>query len=114
MGIEKAQYMWDERKMPGTLIGITPFLYHKDFHIPRGIEIRQFYNKNLHFTHSQEPMDSILYPKEKSYLESYVILDDEKDMLYEQRNNFVYCDSKTGFMEPEAKMARDILLTPLV
>jgi hypothetical protein len=49
------------------------------------------------------------YEKDHEPLESYVILDDDNDMLPEQENSFVLCDFQHGLTCKEAYKAIDIL-----
>lgn len=49
------------------------------------------------------------YEKDHEPLESYVILDDDDDMLPEQENNFVHCDFQHGLTCKETYKAIDIL-----
>ncbi len=78
----------------GTVIGETVKLrYNCDYpgvSIPRGLEIKQYYAEKFDFIHYN------WNHKNDSNLESYVIIDDDSDMLYEQRNNFVNVDSLVG------------------
>jgi len=93
-GIDKIREMWIARNLPGEIIDLTPSLYLKKggsiqfwngklsehptpkirgYSVPRGCEIEYWINDN----------------EEK--IESYVIIDDDQDMLYNQRDNFVCC-----------------------
>ena len=49
------------------------------------------------------------YEKDHEPLESYVILDDDDDMLSEQENNFVHCNFQHGLTCKETYKAIDIL-----
>jgi histidinol phosphatase-like enzyme len=49
------------------------------------------------------------YEKDHEPLESYVILDDDDDMLPEQENNFVHCNFQHGLTCKETYKAIDIL-----
>lgn len=49
------------------------------------------------------------YEKEHEPLESYVILDDDNDMLDEQRNNFVRCNFIHGLTSHDCYKAIEIL-----
>lgn len=95
------QEMWKFRNLPGEVIDVTPSLYLQKggsivfynnklqeqptpkingYSIPRGAEI-EYWLKN----------ESSLIDK----VTNYVILDDDTDMLYNQRNNFVQCSNNT-------------------
>lgn len=43
-------------------------------------------------------------------IESYIIIDDNSDMLPDQMRNFVQTDSEIGFMVPQYRQATDLLL----
>ncbi len=51
------------------------------------------------------------YEKDHEPLESYAILDDDRDMLEEQIRHFVYCDNRHGLTTRECYKAIDILNT---
>jgi len=80
-GLDEMQKMWIERELPGEVIGITPFTAQYEAtesasfmdRCKRGCEIREWLK-----TH---PVDS------------YVILDDDNDMLQSQQSNFVRCSN---------------------
>jgi hypothetical protein len=93
------QEMWKFRNLPGEVIDVTPSLYLQKggsivfynnklvkeptpkingYTIPRGAEI-EYWLKN----------ESSLIDK----VTNYVILDDDTDMLFNQRNNFVQCSN---------------------
>lgn len=106
-GLSQIQDMWLNRNMPGVVIDATPSIYTKkelitfrheqhihptprkaNYSIPRGCEI-QYWLRSKGFRHinwSEEEQQKYI---RDSGIESYVILDDDSDMLYEQRNNFV-------------------------
>lgn len=91
-GLEEMKAMWKKRGLAGEVIDTTPSLYlmkggcikfHNNkleqhptprvigYSIPRGCEIEYWLNEN------------------KKEVEAYVIIDDDNDMLYNQRRNFV-------------------------
>jgi len=80
------------------VVGITHRMFgfihpHKDRHckIPRGVEINAWV-----FEHEMD-------------IESYVILDDDDDMLYIQRNRFIHTDGLQGLTDSDVDRAIDIL-----
>ena len=82
--------MWKHRNMAGEVIDITPILPRIGKRsAPRGLEI-----------------DYWLY---ENQVDSYMILDDDSDMLYCQRNNFIEVSSKSGFGEEHYLQAKKIL-----
>lgn len=71
----------------GELIDITPTIVYKNLgeSVPRGVEIKNWIEKN----------EELLGVKYYMY-KDYVILDDDSDMLYNQRNNFFWVDRFAG------------------
>jgi len=91
------------------IIGITIRAYHyiqKGIHlsIPRGVEIKQWIDANIHSQNGKN------WNKKRLGLDfQYVILDDDSDMLLEQKDNFVRCVSTKGLTSDLAKKAIQIL-----
>lgn len=80
------------------IIGVTIRAYHYidkstkiHLFIPRGVEIKQWLDTNIHGNIDLKYQRKIL---NVDY--TYVILDDDSDMLLEQANNFLKCNSKKG------------------
>lgn len=73
--------------------GLTPRIPQKDFGQERGIEIQTWIDKEL----------------EKNEIESYVILDDDNDMLPEQMNNFILVNNQYGLSDIDVFKAIKIL-----
>jgi hypothetical protein len=125
-GLAKMQEMWIARGLPGEVIDTTPSLYLKKdgsiqfwnnklkkhpteavkgYSIPRGCEI-EYWLKNEGFT--------------KYEIESWVILDDDNDMLLSQKSSYVQCsgnfddhdcvDAGYGLTRNCAEQAINILL----
>lgn len=75
-GIDWLRDMWKDRNLPGEIVDITPDLYYEysvlrdDDDYCRGDEIKQWLDNNSNIT-------------------SYVIIDDDTDMLEEQKKYFV-------------------------
>ena len=112
-GIEFMRKVWEMEEMSGEIIGITPSLRTKGLHIPRGIEIQYYLENDLKFHHinwdliiQQEYMD-------RSGVENYIIIDDDSDMLYNQRNHFVHVlpspRNKDGFNQHYYEIAKLML-----
>lgn len=102
MGLSQMEDMWDERNLPGKVVGITPnsvsdeLLVDTDidsmelFHI-RGEEIKEWLTKHgKHVSH-------------------YVIIDDMDNMLPEQQSHFVHTNPEVGISEDDAEKAIAIL-----
>ena len=72
---------------------VTPRLWFSDFNIRRGEEIKFWLDKE----------------SEKHEIESFVILDDDSDMLPEQMNNFIHVDGQVGLTDRDVLTAIEIL-----
>ena len=72
---------------------VTPRLWFNDFSIRRGEEIKFWLDKE----------------SEKHEIESFVILDDDSDMLPEQMNNFIHVDGQVGLTDRDVLTAIEIL-----
>jgi len=80
------------------IIGVTIRAYHyidksSKIHlsIPRGVEIQQWIDTHIHSENGKN------FKRKKLGIDyQYVILDDDTDMLYTQRNNFVNTNSEKG------------------
>ena len=72
---------------------VTPRLWFSDFSIRRGEEIKFWLDKE----------------SEKHEIESFVILDDDSDMLPEQMNNFIHVDGQVGLTDRDVLIAIEIL-----
>jgi len=91
------------------IIGVTIRAYHyieNSIHlsIPRGVEIKQWIDTNIH---SNNGKDWNVKKLGKDW--NYVILDDDSDMLLEQKDNFIKCDSMEGLTFEQANKAIDVL-----
>lgn len=91
------------------IIGVTIRGYHhikKGVHlsIPRGVEIKQWIDANIHSDNGKN-WDK----KEIGKDFNYVILDDDNDMLLEHANHFVNTDSEIGLTMNDVLKAIDIL-----
>jgi hypothetical protein len=113
-GIEWLRQVWKIEGMMGEIIGVTKVLRNSslEYTIPRGCEIdkwlkdKGFYHVNWDENIQQEYM-------EKSGIENYIIIDDDSDMLYGQRNHFVHVfpspRNKRGFNTEHYGLALDLL-----
>ena len=101
-GLSELEEMWQDRVLPGKLIGITPNsvsdemllnadLDHMELFSIRGMEIKEWLTK---------------YGKNVSH---YVIIDDMDNMLQEQQPHFVWIDPEVGITEGNAIQAIMIL-----
>jgi len=72
--------------------------------IPRGVEIKQWIDTNIHSENGKNWKRLTL---DKDY--TYLILDDEGDMLLEHKNNFVRTNSDIGLTDDDVLKAISIL-----
>lgn len=75
------------------------------FFLPRGLEIKEHLSSVYGF-----PKYDWDIADPKTEIETYVILDDDADMLYEQRNNFIQTTWADGLTDELADKAIAILL----
>jgi hypothetical protein len=121
------KHMWKNRGFVGEVIGTTPHLWidgRKTYHIgynstiPRGCEIEAFLEKHLHFHHINWSKEEQLKYMEKSNIENYIIIDDDSDMLYTQRNHFVHVlpspRNVSGFNKKYQKIALNKLSKTII
>lgn len=100
------QELFTKVGIKGEIIGETPRLRGKDFtHVPRGCEIKEYLN-GLNYPILFDHAEKLGI---KTEVENYVIIDDDSDMLYEQRNNFVKTDVNIGITEKDVELAIKIL-----
>ena len=97
-GLSEMQAMWKHREIAGEVIDVTP------------IHMNREGRSNLSFTERCERGNEIkewlsLHPE----VESYVIFDDDNDMLPEQINNFIQTDEAYGITLKDAERAIQIL-----
>lgn len=93
------------------LVGVTIRAYqylNKDqkihLSIPRGVEIKQWIDTNIHSNNGKDWNRKTLG---KDY--TYIILDDDSDMLLEHKDNFIQTKSLIGLTESQADEAIAIL-----
>ena len=91
------------------IVGVTIRAYHyieKGIHlsIPRGVEIKQWIDTNIHSNNGKN------WNRKKLGKDwNYVILDDDSDMLLEHKDNFICCDSVEGLTLEQANKAIEVL-----
>jgi hypothetical protein len=94
--VERLQYLLTHMGVKGEVIGKTDS--YTDKFVVRGNEILKWIqdNQNLLGCHHYDFYD-------------YVILDDDSDMLYSQRNNFVHIQGEEGLTKEYTEQAIEIL-----
>jgi hypothetical protein len=118
--VGQLQEILDRVGFVGEVIDTTPSLnarIGKDpagYTVPRGCEIDWWLEKNGDFQRinwSKERQQECI---DKSKVKNYVILDDDSDMLYSQREHFVQTSFKDGLNEKKAIKAIEILNKTLI
>lgn len=108
-GWEWMNRLWEKRRMPGSLYGFTPTLEVVCFTDQlngsnttsvypigtRGLEINEWIRNNA-------GMNPFMY--------KYVILDDEKDLLLRQQDNFILTNPYYGITKDDVVKVLEILL----
>jgi hypothetical protein len=113
-GIEFMKSVWQHEGMHGEIIGLTPnFRGEVDgYTIPRGCEIEKWLRDNG-FSHINWDKDTQQEYINKTGIENYIIIDDDGDMLYGQRNHFVHVlpspRNKDGFNQHYYEIAKAML-----
>lgn len=97
-GLEYCKQHLEAKGFIGDIIDVTPMLRHES--CLRGNEIYDWINKN-----SQMLCDS----NNGSDFKEYVIFDDDSDMLYWQRNNYIQVDPYCGLTPNQCYRAKFIL-----
>ncbi len=104
--VESLQSILNQSGFIGEVIDTTPVFAHglksndekiTQYTIPRGCEI-EFWLKSKKFQRINWSKEKQLEYLEKSEVKNFVILDDDSDFLYNQREHFVKCNAyKQGF-----------------
>ncbi len=98
--VEELQSILNKYGFEGQVIGKTPSYRHLDgVRVLRGNEILHWISEN----------ENIIGAKYYDY-KRYVILDDDSDMLYWQKDNFICVDAYCGITPKTIFMAKKILL----
>ena len=112
-GLEFMRKVWELEEMEGEIIGITPSLRNDIFNIPRGSEIKYYLEHSLKFSHINWDKDMQSDIIKESGVENYIIIDDDSDMLYQQKDHFVHVlpspRNKDGFNQEYYEEALDKL-----
>lgn len=92
VGVTIRAYQWLEK---GTGIHLS---------IPRGVEIKQWIDTNIHSDNGKN------WERKKLNVDyTYVIIDDDSDMLLEHKDNFVRTDGNIGLTENDVEKIIEIL-----
>lgn len=98
-GLRAMQDLWRSEGMWGEVVGITPHLYYGvgdvHHHTPRGVEIDEYLRTMgyIHINWSKREQQSYC---DTANLHNYVIIDDDSDFTYNQRNHFIHIKTYEG------------------
>ena len=102
MGLTNLRKMWEDRKLPGYVIDITPNSMGDEFLLHADLD-----NDDLLFIRGQEIKEWLmLHGNDVSH---YAILDDMNDVLHEQEPHFVWIDPEVGITKGNAAQVIMIL-----
>jgi hypothetical protein len=118
------QNMLNEVGFIGEIIDTTPSLFARGvdndektirYTTPRGCEIDWWLEQKGKFQRISWSLERQLEYLEKSIVKNYIILDDDSDMLYNQREHYVKCNAYgAGLDKKTADTAIKILNTPII
>jgi hypothetical protein len=117
-GIDRLREIFKLEGVDGEIIGVTPHFSINGYgSAPRGVEIEADL-KSRGFWHINWSEEEQMKYMVKSNIVNYVILDDDSDMLYGQRNHFVNVlpapRNTSGFNKEYYNKALDILLSDVI
>lgn len=111
--VEELHEILDKVGFEGEIIDTTISMRGFDgYTIPRGCEIAHWL-KSKKFQRINWSRDVQIERLEKSEVKNYIILDDDSDMLYGQREHFVQTSQKSGLDAETTQKAIKILNTSL-
>jgi hypothetical protein len=120
------QKMLNDVGFIGEIIDVTPSISGKgcisedndkqiSYTTPRGCEIDWWLDRIGKFQRINWSKDRQLEYLEKSLVKNYVILDDDSDMLYGQKEHYVKCNAYGNGLDKETALkAITILNTPII
>ena len=104
-GMEYIQQLWQEYQLPGEVIDLTPSCYSTNFSNVDGQEEWQ----GLHGCKGLEIAEWLRLNAKEPY--QYIILDDEEDFLFSQREHLVKVEGSKGLDKADVRVAIQILNT---
>lgn len=122
-GIDWLREVWKYEEMEGEIIDITPNfinfgLGEEKYRVPRGCEIDYHIRNVMGLYHINWCKDTQQEYIDKSGVDNYIIIDDDADMLYSQRNHFVQVlpspRNKSGFGEEHYKLGLELLSRSII
>jgi hypothetical protein len=119
--IESLQKLLNSVGIIGDVIGLTPHLQsnkpYEDmdgYRIPRGCEIDWWLDNHGDFQRINWSKEEQIKYVGKAKIKNYIILDDDSDMLYGQREHFIKTPHMTGLTDELADKAIEILNKSIV
>lgn len=112
--VEELQSILNQVGFVGEIIDITPYFGGiEGYTIPRGCEIERWLDTKgfQRINWSKEEQQKHI---DKSFVKNYIILDDDSDMLYNQREHFVHTGWKSGLDDSAMQKSIDILNSTLI
>lgn len=120
--VEELQQLLNMVGFEGEIIDTTPHFFARgsdndgnkiSYTVPRGCEIDWWLSETGKFKRINWSIERHKEYMEKAIVKNYVILDDDSDMLYTQKEHFVHTAMYYGLTEKKATEAIKILNTPL-
>lgn len=121
--VEELQHLLDRVGFIGEIVDTTPHFFAKgtdndgkgiSYSVPRGCEIDWWMKERGKFQRINWSKEKQLEYLETSLIKNYVILDDDSDMLYCQREHYVKCNVyDSGLDKQTADKAIQILNTQI-
>ncbi len=119
--VESLQKLLGLVGIKGDVIGMTPHLWcqkpYEDmdgYRIPRGCEIDWWLDNHGDFQRINWSQDEQLKCENKAIVKNYIILDDDSDMLYGQREHFIRTSNNHGLTDELADIAISTLNKGLI
>jgi hypothetical protein len=120
--VEDLQNLLNRVGFKGEIIDTTPHFHAKGgdnddnpigYTIPRGCEIDWWLKEKGKFQRINWSVERQNEYLENALVKNYIILDDDSDMLYNQREHFIKTSGYWGLSENDVKTAIQILNTPI-
>lgn len=102
MGLSQMEDMWEDRNLPGKIVGITPNSVSDEMLLDAEID-------GIDLFHIRGEVIKEWLTKHGKRVSNYVIIDDMDNMLPEQQSHFVQTNPEVGITEDDAKNAIAIM-----